>query len=136
MNKTVPRLICAALIGFMAFGATSLIERTRLTVGVLLGVPSFILMIISRTQLGNSFAVKPEARNLITTGLYSRIQHPMYLFLDVFILALIIVLAWPIALLGWGLLVVVQMLQAQREETVLAAAFGAEYDSYRRQTWL
>jgi len=136
MNKTVFRLAGAASVAALALAAISMNQNARLAVSILVGLPSFVLILISRRQLGKSFSVMPEARALVTTGPYSRIQHPMYVFLDLFLLALIIALDWPVLLLGWGILVVVQVLQAQREEKVLAAAFGADYVAYTNGTWL
>ena len=49
-------------------------------VGVTLALVSASLAIVARTQLGNSFSVTPKAKDLVTHGLYSRLQHPMYLF--------------------------------------------------------
>jgi protein-S-isoprenylcysteine O-methyltransferase Ste14 len=85
--------------------------------------------------LGASFSVAPEAKALVTTGLYARIQHPMYVFLDLLLLTVIVALGTSILLLPWAIIVVVQTLQSRREEKVLAAAFGADYDSYRSRTW-
>jgi protein-S-isoprenylcysteine O-methyltransferase Ste14 len=49
-------------------------------IGLSIAVPSTILLLVSRFQLGRSFAVTPQARELVTTGLYSRIRNPMYVF--------------------------------------------------------
>ena len=95
-----------------------------------------MLMMISRRQLGNSFSVLPEAKALVSTGLYLKLQHPMYLFLDLFLAALIVALHWPVLLWAWGILVVIQTVQVRREEKVLAASFGAAYEAYRGGTWL
>jgi len=135
MEKTLIRLGGAFIVAILALAATSLNFGPRLAIAILIGLPSFISMIISRRQLGESFSVMPEARTLVTTGLYSKIQHPMYLFLDLFIIALIILLDWPVIILLWLILVIFQTLQSLREEKVLAAAFGTEYDKYRNQTW-
>ena len=135
MDKRIIRITGAAIIAVAAWGAITLTPSVRITVGILIGLPSFVLMIISRRQLGESFTVKPEARTLITTGLYSRIEHPMYVFLDLFLVSVIIAIGWPVLLLLWGVLVVIQILQSQREEKVLSAAFGDQYDIYREKTW-
>jgi len=119
----------------MALAATSMGQGPRLAAGSVVGLPSFVMMILSRRQLGRSFSMIPVARALVTAGVYSKIQHPMYLFLDLFLVALIVVLHWPVLLLAWGILVVVQTLQSRREDKVLAAAFGADYEGYRSQTW-
>jgi protein-S-isoprenylcysteine O-methyltransferase Ste14 len=43
--------------------------------------PVLILLTISRIQLGDSFSVSPQAKQLVTRGgLYSRIRNPIYVF--------------------------------------------------------
>jgi Phospholipid methyltransferase len=52
--------------------------------------------------LGKSFSVRPEARELITYGLYARIRNPMYVFLDLMVLGLILSLElyWLLVILA------------------------------------
>ncbi len=106
-----------------------------LSVGGLLVLSGLPLLILARRQLGSAFAFTPQAKGLVTQGLYSRIPHPMYLFLDLVFLGGITMLrqAWLLAL--WAALVVVQALQARRETKMLEDAFGDEYRDYRRRTW-
>ncbi len=89
----------------------------------------------ARYQLGRSFSVTPQARQLVTNGLYARFRNPIYLASPILLIGLSLVLAqwWPMLLL----LVVVplQIVRARREASVLRAAFGAEYDRYRARTW-
>lgn len=136
MDKTILRLLGAALVAVLAFAATSLGEIPRIALSILLGLPSFVLMLVSRRQLGSSFSIMPEARALVTTGLYSRIQHPMYVFLDLFVVSVIVGLNWPILLWAWALVVVLQTVQGRREEKMLAGAFGSDYEAYRKRTVL
>lgn len=135
MNKTIIRLTGAAIIGLLAFEMLSLTPSTRLAMSVAIGLPAFVLMIVSRRQLGQSFSVMPSAKGLVTTGIYSRIQHPMYVFLDLFCLAVILALDMAILLGIWALLIILQVFQSRREETVLRASYGAEYDAYANRTW-
>jgi protein-S-isoprenylcysteine O-methyltransferase Ste14 len=135
MDKTIIRLVAAAIVAALAFAATSMGDTPRIALSVVIGLPSFILMNISRSQLGKSFSIMPEARALVTTGLYSRIQHPMYVFLDLFLVSVMVGLGWPILLWAWAIVVVVQTMQGRREEKVLAAAFGADYAAYNGRTW-
>ena len=136
MDKTVVRLVCVAIVATLALAGTSMDQGSRIVISSIVGLSSFVLMIISRRQLGKSFSIMPQARALITTGLYSRIQHPMYIFLDLFLVALIVALNCPIVLFAWGIFVVTQTLQSQREERVLAASFGDDYAAYRSRTWI
>jgi len=89
------------------FGAPSVVWYT----GLLLTAMSLPLWVAARRQLGAAFSVRPEARHLVTQGLYSRIRHPIYVF---------------------GSLAYFGSLLALR---VLAGAFGAEYAAYRSKTW-
>src|SRR5512142_1479174 len=50
------------------------------TIGLIIALPSLILLFVARFQLGRSFAVTPQAKVLVTHGLYSRIRNPMYVF--------------------------------------------------------
>ena len=136
MDKTAIRLIGAAAVAALVLAASSLNQLQRLVLSLVLGLPSLVLLIVSRRQLGTSFTKMPEARKLVTSGLYSKIQHPMYVFLDLFLAALILALGFPYLLIIWALFVAVQMTQARREEKVLAAAFGSADRTYRSQTWL
>jgi protein-S-isoprenylcysteine O-methyltransferase Ste14 len=136
MDKTVIRFVGAAIIAALALAATSMSETPRIALSIVIGLPSFVLTIISRRQLGKSFSIMPAARALVTTGLYSKVLHPMYVFLDLFLISVIVGLGLPILLWAWAIVVVMQMVQGRREERVLAAAFGADYEAYRIQCWL
>ena len=94
-----------------------------------------LLWVVARLQLGRSFSVRPEAHEVVTTGLYARFRHPIYLFgTAAFIFVLLALQGWE-ALPICVLLIVVQLLRARREERMLAAAFGADYAAYRASTW-
>ena len=102
-----------------------------------LGLLAFGLMMLSiaRFQLGNSFSVTPQARKLVTRGIYSRIRHPVYVFGAITFLGLILYFRKPIFLVALALVIVAQILRARQEERVLEAAFGDEYRHYRQSTW-
>ena len=101
---------------------------------VIVGI-SFPLFVLARWQLGSSFSVKAKASRLVTTGLYSRIRNPIYLFGGLFVVGLSLFLS------PWGPLVValvivpMQVMRARREERMLAEAFGEEYVRYKSKTW-
>jgi protein-S-isoprenylcysteine O-methyltransferase Ste14 len=136
MKKIFFRLMGAVIVASLTLAATSTDQVTRITITIVLGLPSFVLMIISRHQLGDSFAVAPKAKALVTTGLYSRIQHPMYVFLDLFLMCIIVAIDLPTLILAWALVVALQAIQAYREEKILSTAFGAEYKAYEARTWI
>jgi len=103
--------------------------------GLLLLVPGLALLTIARINLGDAFSVRPEATRLVTTGLYSRIRNPIYVFGMFVISGLILYLEKPLFLLLLVPLVVLQFRRAQAESRVLEARFGDEYRRYRAQTW-
>lgn len=49
-------------------------------VGLAIAGPALVLLIVARLQLGAAFSVSARASNLVTTGLYSRIRNPIYVF--------------------------------------------------------
>jgi protein-S-isoprenylcysteine O-methyltransferase Ste14 len=104
--------------------------------GLSLAVVSFPLWMLARIQLGSAFTVRSEARRLVTHGLYSKLRHPVYLFGSLsYFGALLALQIWPI-LIAWLMLLPLQVLRARREDRVLRAKFGEQYDQYRRGTWL
>ena len=104
-------------------------------VGVVLIVVGFVFWTIARFQLGASFAVRAEARQLVTRGLYSKIRNPIYVFGSFLLAGDILVFARPVLLLIFLPLIPVQLWRAKKESAVLEAAFGDEYRRYRAGTW-
>jgi len=77
----------------------------------------------------------PEARRLVTRGLYSKFRHPIYVFgCLAYFGSLLALQVWSI-LVAWVALTPIEFLRARREDRVLADAFGPEYTAYRRRTW-
>ena len=104
-------------------------------VGVCLIAVGFVLWTVARFQLGASFAVTAQARQLVTRGLYSKIRNPVYTFGSCVIAGAILVFTRPIALLVFVLIIPMQIWRAGKESAVLEAAFGEEYRKYRAGTW-
>ena len=77
----------------------------------------------------------PQARELVTHGLYSRLRNPIYVFADLMFFGLILAFEfhWLFAVLA--LVVVLQTVQAHREARVLQDRFGQAYIDYRNRTW-
>ncbi len=104
-------------------------------IGTILAVVGVSMVGVARFQLGKSFSVKPEAHELITHGLYSKIRNPIYVFAGVMLVGIFLVVQKPVL---WIILIVVaiaQTIRAHREARVLEAAFGDAYREYRRKTW-
>lgn len=103
--------------------------------GAVLAFIAYGLVTTARIQLGDSFTVRPRAKELVTHGFYARIRNPMYVFGDLMVLGLLLALRgyWFLVLLG--VLVILQTRQARREAKVLQEKFGRSYVEYRKQTW-
>jgi protein-S-isoprenylcysteine O-methyltransferase Ste14 len=102
------------------------------TVLVFIGLAGIVA---ARYQLGRSFSLSPQARQLVTLGVYSKIRNPIYVFGTIEIAGLVLVLRHPILWLIVPIIVILQTLRARREAQVLEAAFGDAYREYRRKTW-
>jgi protein-S-isoprenylcysteine O-methyltransferase Ste14 len=103
--------------------------------GVVVAAFSFALLLLARVQLGKSFTVTPKANELVTHGLYSRLQHPMYVFVDLAVSGIALAKhRWSVLLL-LVILLPLQMRNARRERNVLQEKFGESYEMYRRATW-
>ncbi len=98
-------------------------------------VVGLAMLTLARLQLGNSFSITPQARRLVTHGLYSRIRHPVYVFGWFALSGLVLYLNQPVFLLLLILIVPVQVVRARAEERVLEQRFGEEYTAYRAGTW-
>jgi protein-S-isoprenylcysteine O-methyltransferase Ste14 len=108
------------------------VERYAGTVLVVMGIS---LVAVARYQLGTSFSLSPEAKQLVTRGLYSKIRNPIYVFGLVTIVGMILVLQMPPLWIVVVIVVIFQTMRARGEARVLEAAFGEEYREYRRKTW-
>jgi protein-S-isoprenylcysteine O-methyltransferase Ste14 len=107
-------------------------QRELGTALLLLGIVGIAL---ARFQLGRSFSIRPEAHQLVTNGIYSKIRNPIYVFGTIAISGFVLIIHKPAAWLLVIAVIVLQTIRAHREARVLEAAFGDAYREYRRQTW-
>jgi len=98
------------------------------------------LWLFRRTHrdLGRNWSVTLEVRerhNLVTSGVYSRVRHPMYSAFWLWALAQALLLpnwiAGPAGLVGFGTLFV---LRVGREEELMIETFGDDYRRYMART--
>jgi len=90
-------------------------------------------------DLGRFWSVTLEIRQtheLVTTGVYRHVRHPMYAAFFLWAVAQALLLpnwiAGPAGLVGFGTLF---GLRVWREERMLEAAFGDAYRAYAARTW-
>ena len=108
---------------------------TNRIIGFAIAAPALLLLLTARIQLGRAFSVRAKASNLVTTGLYSRIRNPIYVFSALLILGVIIWSGRPLFLLIFLIIIPMQILRSRKESAVLEAKFGEQYRQYKRKTW-
>lgn len=103
--------------------------------GLGIALPAAVLLFTARWQLGQAFSVTPQAKELVTHGLYAKIRNPIYVFSALLVLGILISLQYRYALLPLLALIPIQMVRARQEARVLEARFGDQYRTYREGTW-
>jgi protein-S-isoprenylcysteine O-methyltransferase Ste14 len=103
--------------------------------GIAIALPAFLLVVVSRIQLGGAFSATAKATVLVTSGIYSRIRNPIYVFSTIMLLGIIIWTGRPWLLLFLCVIVPMQIFRSRNEAVVLAEKFGDEYLAYKQRTW-
>jgi protein-S-isoprenylcysteine O-methyltransferase Ste14 len=128
------------LVAAVAFGSIAFIVADRRwpahqILGLIIAIPAFCLWILARMQLRKSFAVTAQAKELVTHGLYSRLQNPVYVFGALMIAGLIVFAGQPRFFLLFVILIPLQWVRIRNERRALQEKFGEVYRDYRRRTW-
>jgi protein-S-isoprenylcysteine O-methyltransferase Ste14 len=131
----VPFLYVA--FGFPAF-ADYAPNRALLILGIVAVVAALVMFRLTHKALGRYWSVSLQLREehkLITTGIYSRIRHPMYSAFWLWAIAQALLLPNWIAgfagIVGFGTL---YLLRVGHEEKLMVDAFGDEYRAYMERT--
>ena len=106
--------------------------------GAFIFVGSLWLLWRSHTDLAANFSPSLFIRNnhqLITTGIYRKIRHPMYLSFFMWAIGLSLLItnwvAGPLGLLAFAL---IYLFRVEHEEQQLLDQFGPEYEQYQKKT--
>jgi len=113
----------------------SLIWSPRMVVGAVIAGLSFPFFLLAHWQLGASFSVRAKAHALVTSGIYSKVRNPIYLFSGLVLVGLSLFQSIWAPLAVAAVIIPLQVYRARKEERVLAAAFGEKYQDYKRSTW-
>ena len=134
LNIATFALVAVAAV-FLAMHARELPWTPTRIAGAAIAVPSFLLLVLARLQLGRAFSVQAKATTLVTTGLYSRIRNPIYVFGGLMIAGVILWLKSPGFCSCFLILIPMQVIRSRKESQVLAEKFGTAYEEYKRKTW-
>jgi len=136
MKTNVVTLVAIFGLGVLLIvAAFSVVWTPVAIVGGVLAAVGWLCLVVARLQLGASFSVTAKAKKLVTTGIYSKIRNPIYVFSAMFLLGLIIVMGMWLLLIPLLVLIPVQIVRARKEQQVLEQAFGEEYVRYKAGTW-
>jgi protein-S-isoprenylcysteine O-methyltransferase Ste14 len=132
-----PRLV--ALLGsFLFLFLVPFLPRNELSptidlLSILLMLSGSILATVVLLYLGRSFSILPEARQLVMTGPYRLVRHPLYATEMICILGLVIqFVLWP-AVIVFLLQSMFQLERIRIEEQLLSRTFP-EYEIYANNT--
>ena len=135
-DGVLPRL--AAFVGtympwtIAFFGKTDqALPNLASTACVLIGM---IMMLITIRHLGRSFSLVPQARNVVQTGPYRWIKHPLYLAEEIAVLGVVLRNPTPLTAVLLVLHIGVQVCRILYEEDLLRRNCP-EYSSYEASRW-
>jgi protein-S-isoprenylcysteine O-methyltransferase Ste14 len=105
----------------------SLLSAVCLIVGM-------VLAIISVTYLGKSFSVIPQAREVVRTGPYRWLRHPLYASEQIAVLGTLLQFLSPFTMSIFAIHITIQICRIVYEERLLRQAFP-EYSGYAMTSW-
>ena len=107
-------------------------------IGLALECAGLALAIWARRVLGRNWSGEitiKEDHELVRTGPYARVRHPIYTALLAMYVGTAIVSGQVHALIGLLLGIIAYLRKTRMEETNLMNAFGTRYNEYREDTW-
>jgi protein-S-isoprenylcysteine O-methyltransferase Ste14 len=81
-----------------------------------------------------SLFIEPRDGDLVTTGIYGIIRHPLYLFYSIELAGLCLICPNPISFVALILNVWTCLHRANKEELCLEEKFGERFHEYKRRT--
>jgi protein-S-isoprenylcysteine O-methyltransferase Ste14 len=128
-------LIAAPIHGLGRFLPAS---SVLMVVGLAIELAGLSIAIWARRHLGRNWSGEitiKQDHQLIRTGPYRYLRHPIYTGILTMFVGLTLATGEWLGLVGLAVAVIAYWRKTRMEEATLNAAFGAEYDAYRRDTW-
>ena len=109
----------------------------RVTAAALFGMLAAVLSWTSVRHLGRQFRIRAglyEDHQLIRTGPYAIVRHPIFASLLAVLLATLLLLTpWPWCVVSLALFLAGTEIRVRAEERLLASRFPAEYREFRKK---
>jgi len=109
----------------------------RTVLGMAIAIPSVVMAWGAVTHLGKQFRLHAglyEDHELVRTGPYAIVRHPIYSsLLGMLVANCLLLTRWPWALLAFGVFIAGTEIRVRSEERLLAARFPEQFAAYRRQ---
>ena len=112
-------------------------DQTSKAIGLIIATFGFLLAKLAFQPISFSefIGIKPEQkRNLIKTGIYARMRHPLYTASILGVIGFVIFSPTYTNLLHAVCIVIYLLIGIQYEERRLIAHFGKEYEVYKKET--
>lgn len=131
-------LIFARASGLGLFNRRFVPDREWIKAVALLTIVAGLgISVWARRHIGQFWSARvtlKENHQLIQSGPYARVRHPIYSGLFLAMIGTSLFVGEWRALLGTGIFFVGHWLKARREEALLASQFGRAYEDYRTRT--
>jgi protein-S-isoprenylcysteine O-methyltransferase Ste14 len=134
---TVLAASAVLLLSFFVHPGFPISREAAKTLGILLVAGGMALVVWAATHIRDAFLgeVQPRLAELIQTGPYQFVRHPVYLGMTIALAGVAISLrSWPGLIAVFLLFLPSQVYRARLEEKALLQEFGARWKDYARRT--
>ena len=130
-------LECLAIVVAFAFRRDNPPEIWQIAAAIVFASLATVLSWTSVTHLGRQFRVQAglyEDHELVRTGPYAVVRHPIYAsMLGMLLCTILLVTAWQWAVVSIVVFIIGTEIRVHSEEKLLASRFGAALDEYRKR---
>jgi len=106
--------------------------HTLFPVGIILVVVGFMIFLIGASQI---YYAKLFKKGMVTKGIYRFFRHPQYVALSVFCIGIILTWGRFVTYIAFFVMLWLYYYLSKSEERQCQAAFGAEYEAYKKTVW-